>query len=169
MENKSRRENYIVGSAARQMAAQPLRQPLRQPQQDNRIHERQAIKYNKEKAKIMNPGYVFFLSVMTICMFVVLSYYLQLRTQTDTKRQIIASIETEVAELKMDNDGRYMRAQAKTPLTEIRQRATIELGMNYPDESQVVYYNVDKADYMEQLKEIPASNEKSLLSNIFGD
>ena len=169
MENTNRktRQDYIAGSAARQIAAQPQRQPARRPDETNKINERQAIKHNKEKAKVLNPGYVFFLSVMTICMFVVLSYYMQLHFQASTQMTKIVSLESQVAELKLDNDARYMRAQGKIPLTTIRQRATAELGLVYPTEKQIVYYNVDKADFMEQYKDIPTSGDKSLLGRIF--
>ena len=175
MENTNRktRQDYIVGSAARQLAAQPQRQPARPPvrrtDESTRINERQASKKNKEKAKVMNPGYVFFLSVMTIGMFVVLSYYMQLHFQANAQMHKIVSLESQVSELKLDNDARYMRAQGKIPLTTIRERATTELGMVYPAENQIVYYNVDKVDFMEQYQDIPNSGDRTLLGRIFGN
>ena len=178
MENTNRktRQDYVSGSAARQLATQPQRQPQRQPQgqpvrrtdESVRINERRSSKQNKEKAKVMNPGYVIFLSVMTITMFVVLSYYMQLHFQANVQMHKIVSLESQVAELKLDNDARYMRAQGKIPLTTIRQRATTELAMIYPAENQIVYYNVDKADFMEQYEDIPNSGDQTLLGRIFG-
>lgn len=171
MENTNRktRQDYISGSAARQLAALPQRQPQRRTDELHKIHENQAIQKNKEKAKVMNPGYVFFLSVMTACMFIVLSYYMQLHFQSQTQMHKIVSLESQVAELKLDNDARYMRVQGKIPLTTIRQRAAAELGMVYPSENQIVYYNLDKADFMEQYEDIPTSGDQTLLGRLFGN
>ncbi len=41
-------------------------------------------------------------------------------------------------------------------LEEIRQKATGELGMVYPGKDQIIYFEVDSSDYMNQYQDIPA-------------
>lgn len=165
---QNKKQVYVNGSVATQLNTAPLKRPQDDSQQLQRVRERQAVALNKEKAKQLNAGYLFFLTFMTIGLFVVLSYYVQLRGQADTRMHQIARLESEVAELKLDNDTRYMRAQAKVPLSQIRQRAAAELGMIFPTEAQTVYYDLNESDYMEQYQDIPDSGTDTLFGKFFG-
>ena len=165
---QNNKQVYVNGSVATKLNEAPLRRPQEESGDLRKVRERQAVAINKERAKHMNAGYLFFLTVMTIGLFVVLSYYVQLRGQADTRMHQIARLESQVAEMKLDNDTRYMRAQAKVPLTQIRQRAAAELGMVYPTESQTVYYDVNQSDYMEQYQDIPDGESNTLFGKFFG-
>ncbi len=165
---QNKKQVYVNGSVATQLNTAPLRRPQDESSKLRKVQERQAVAQNKEKAKSMNAGYLFFLTLMTIGLFVVLSYYVQLRGQAETRMHQIARLESEVAEMKLDNDTRYMRAQAKVPLAQIRQRATTELGMVFPTESQTVYYDLNESDYMEQYQDIPDSGTETLFGKFFG-
>lgn len=163
-----KKQEYITGSVATKLNTAPLKRPQEESRELEKVRERQAVRKNQERAKTMNAGYLFFLTTMTICLVVVLSYYVQLRGQANSKMRQIVKIESEVAEMKLDNDTRYMRAQSKVPLTQIRQRATAELGMIYPTETQTVYYDVNQSDYMEQYQDIPKSDTNTLFGKLFG-
>ena len=67
----------------------------------------------------------------------------------------IAALESSVSNLQADNDATYKRLVTSVRMEDVRERAMDELGMSYPDEDQIVYYEPDCADFMSQYGEIP--------------
>ena len=85
----------------------------------------------------------------------------------------ISSLESQIADLKADNDEAYKRIRMSVDLDSVREKALNELGMSYAKESQIsklanenVYsnqtvaghsqrYTVDNDDFMNQYSEIP--------------
>ncbi len=57
--------------------------------------------------------------------------------------------------LKNDNDAVQKKISNSVNIDNIRQRAMNELGMAYPQEDQIEYFEVDNDDYMNQYEEIP--------------
>ena len=51
--------------------------------------------------------------------------------------------------------GIYKRINTAVDLDVIKEKAINELGMFYATQDQIVYYSVDKTDYMNQYNEIP--------------
>ena len=66
-----------------------------------------------------------------------------------------SSLESQIADLKADNDEAYKRINTSVDLDSIRNTAMTEYGMSYAKESQIVYYTVNDDDYMNQYSEIP--------------
>ena len=64
-----------------------------------------------------------------------------------------AALESRIADLKADNDIRYKKLISGVNLNEIKQKAQ-ELGMKPADESQIVYYEVEHKNYMDQYKDV---------------
>ena len=67
----------------------------------------------------------------------------------------IASLQSEVNDLRADNDARYKSITTSVDLNEIKKKAIKELGMSYPKEKQVVYYFIENNNYMDQYSDIP--------------
>ena len=65
------------------------------------------------------------------------------------------SVATTIADLKADNDEAYKRINTAVDLDAVRETAINDLGMFYATGDQIVYYSVDKSDYMNQYNEIP--------------
>ena len=57
--------------------------------------------------------------------------------------------------LKMENDIVYNEILSGVDLEYVRDKAVKEFGMNYPAQSQIVYYNAASSDYVRQYEEIP--------------
>ena len=60
-----------------------------------------------------------------------------------------------VNEMKDDNDARYKQITTSVDLNAIKDAAINRLGMKYASQDQIVYYSVDKNNYMDQYSDIP--------------
>jgi len=87
--------------------------------------------------------------------------------QSDITNKIsnIATLESQLADLKSDNDEAYGRVTRSVDLEYVKQVAIGELGMVYASEDQVVLYESTEDDYVRQYADIP-SDEKSGLSSL---
>ena len=67
----------------------------------------------------------------------------------------IAALETSVNQLRADNDATSKRLATSVRMEDVKAQAIDMLGMSYPSEDQIVYYEIDRADFMSQYGEIP--------------
>ena len=67
----------------------------------------------------------------------------------------VAALESQVADMKADNDARYKEITTSMDLNSIKDAAINRLGMKYASQDQIVYYSVDNNNYMDQYNEIP--------------
>ncbi len=103
----------------------------------------------------MSPGYVMFLVLATAVMVAVSGVYLMLRAELTGRMKHVASLKSEVLDLKTSNDAEQQRIDTSINLDEIRQKAMGELGMVYPGKGQIQYFEIDSSDYMNQYQDIP--------------
>ena len=64
-----------------------------------------------------------------------------------------AALESKIAGLKADNDARYKELTSGINLNKIKQRAQ-ELGMKPANENQIVYYEIEHKNYMNQYENV---------------
>lgn len=162
-----RKMDYIDGNTVRKMEAAPQRrsdevheQLQRKQEQDREREERQrkarmAARRNQQKAMQMSPGYVAFLFIAMMAMMGVCSVYLQLQSEISGRMKNIASLESQVLDLKTDNDAAIKRINTSIDMEQVKNTAVNELGMVYPAEDQIQYFKVDVTDYMNQYEDIP--------------
>ena len=53
------------------------------------------------------------------------------------------------------NESARTRIEAASDISQIYRTATEELGMVYPDDSQVIYYDQTEREYVQQYESIP--------------
>ena len=158
--NNRNRAYQVEGSTVRRMEAMPdYRQERRDRQQREREEElrkrRRAAARNQEKALRMSKSYVVFLTMAVTVFGVFCGAYIKLQSDVTARMKMIASLESQITDLKADNDEAYKRINTAVDLDEIKETAINDLGMFYATEDQIVYYSVDKTDYMNQYNEIP--------------
>ena len=146
--NRNRAAYQVDGNTVRRMEAMPDYRKERRGRQEREREEelrkrRRAAARNQEKALRMSKSYVVFLT-MAVTVFGVTA-----------RMKAIASLESQVTDLKADNDEAYKRINTAVDLDAIKEKAIDELGMFYATQDQIVYYSVDKTDYMNQYNEIP--------------
>ena len=149
---------YIHGNTVRELEA-PARQNRRTreeiEQAKRRKNRRNAARRNRQRAMEMSRGYVAFLSVCVVIIAVSAVAFVKLQSQVTYRMNNIASLQSEVNDLRADNDARYKQITTSVDLNAIKDAAINRLGMKYASQDQIVYYSIDKNNYMDQYSDIP--------------
>ena len=150
---------YVNGSTVRKLEAQPVRREridrtkIKEEQQKKR--RRNAARRNRERALHMSRSYVAFL---TLCVGVVAFAavaMVQMQSQVTQRMEHIAALESQITDLKADNDARYKEIVTSVDLDYIKDVAMNQLGMQYATEDQIIYYSVENNNFMDQYSDIP--------------
>ena len=150
---------FVNGSTVRQIEAQPVRREridrtkIKEEQQKKR--RRLAAKRNRERALHMGRGYVAFLSLCVAVVAFAAVSLVQIQSQVTQRMERIAALESQITDLKADNDARYKEIVTSVDLDYIKDVAMNQLGMKYPTEDQIYYYTVENNNFMDQYSDIP--------------
>ncbi len=127
----------------------------------NRDHERRHVHVQEpsrqqRRRHNMSLGYLLFLSLIMVLMVGTLAWYISLQSQIKNSVKNIATLESQLNNLKQDNDEAYNRANGNVDLDEVKRIAIQEYGMTYATEGQVITYSDGGGnDYVRQLAPIP--------------
>lgn len=151
---------YINGSTVRELETQPVRREKGRNEQElaeirRKKNRRNAARRNREKAMYMGRGQVVFLTVCALISAAAAAGYIQIQAQVSSSMRQIAALESKVTDLKADNDAKYKSITTSVDLDYVKEVAINELGMKYAAEDQVVYYSIDKNNFMDQYQDIP--------------
>mgnify|MGYP004487551541 FL=1 len=148
---------YIDGNVIRHVQAVPERKTDRRSreQTQRRAEASRQARRNREKALRMNVPYVSFLTAVSVATVFVCVNFLQLQSEGISYRNKIASLESQLTELKLANDNAYEDAVSSVDMEEVKRIAVNELGMTYADEGQIILYNNQEGDYIRQYAEVP--------------
>ncbi len=99
-------------------------------------------------------GYVLFVAIALVFTAFVLMQYISLRSDVTNRLQHISALESELNDLKLENDATYSRINSNMDLEQIRDTAINELGMTYAREGQIETFTSENGDYVRQLAKI---------------
>ena len=99
-------------------------------------------------------GYVLFVAAALAFTAVILMQYISLRSDVTNKLKNISTLETQLNELRLDNDATYSRINSNMDLEQIRDTAINELGMTYAKEGQIETFTSENGDYVRQIAKI---------------
>lgn len=143
---------YVVdGSAARQLDYDYY---YEEEQQIRREEHRRAPKPRK-KARHMNLPYVMMLLAATTVLVVLCIQYIQLQSSIRTHQSTIAYLQTSLNNLQDANRVAEQNVSLSVDLNHVYEVATVELGMVYPDDEQVIVYDKSESEYVRQYDAIP--------------
>ena len=109
----------------------------------------------------MSLGYLLFLSFAMLVMVGTLAFYISLQSRVTTSMKNISKLESQLNQLKQDNDEAHNRANGSVNLDEIKKIAIQQYGMTYASEGQIVTYSDGGGeDYVRQLAPIPQTPNK---------
>lgn len=152
-------ETAVQGNVVRKLDTAPERRERREaPEAEPRRSRRQ------ERETLSIP-YCVFLAVACVMTLALGAFYLQQQALATSSQKQIASLESQLAELKKTNADELNRIETSVNLEEIREIALNELGMVYATEENVVLYENTKQNYVTQYQEVP-QEEDSLLKSI---
>lgn len=168
---RNARGMYVDGNAVRRLQEVPARpyqapgaqtarrvrenmpeRPAVQPRQLSREAQR-----NREKAKSMGRGFVVFLAVVSVAVLFCCVNYLQLKSELTGKIKTVASLETELSQIKEDNNAYESQVTSDVDLNTIKKLSIGRLGMNYPKDDQKKTYTMPSNSYVRQYQEVPES------------
>lgn len=142
-------ERYVYeGNAVRKLQAIPQEVPERRPV--SRTASR-----NRAKARRMSRGYVLFLAAVSVVALLMCVRYLQLKSIITTQTKKIAVTESELSQLKADNDALYNSVLASVDLEYIKNVAMNRLDMDYPGEDQIYQFDTAGNSYVRQYRNVP--------------
>ena len=150
---------YVNGSTVRHLEAQPVRKEridrtkIKEEQQKKR--RRNAARRNRERALGMSRGYVAFLILCVGIVAFAAVAMVQMQSQVTQRMEHIAALESQITDLKADNDARYKEIMTSVDLDYIKDVAINQLGMQYATEDQIIYYSVENNNFMDQYSDIP--------------
>ena len=154
-----REHTYTDGNTVRRQQTVPVPRrseevPQRSREEIIRERERQrAARRNRQRALAVNRGYVVFLTAATLLCCAVCAVFIYFQSNITTRISSIASLESQISELKGDNDAMEKRLETSMTLDEIKTRAG-ELGLIYPGSDQIQRYSVESSDYMNQCADV---------------
>ncbi len=140
----------IEGNTARRLAEPELYPPVRHDAEEVRRARR-----NREKAMQMSPAFVFFLSMVSFMVLGSCVGYLKVQASINTRIDNVEKLEQELAGLTDINEATRSRIAVASDIKQIYKTATEKLGMVYPDDSQVIYYDRTESEYVQQNENIP--------------
>ena len=123
-------------------------------QKEDRLLQRE-VRVAQERALRANRGYVIFLSIGVAIFGFFAGKYIEIQSDITARMKTISRLESQIANLKAENDEAYKRINTAIDLDAIKNTAINELGMFYAAEGQIVYYTVEDDDYMNQYIQIP--------------
>ncbi len=147
------RNSYEDGNAVRRAAYDPEeRQPRRKEQKSVK---RKKSERRSGRRKNAGAGFIVVLAIaLSLTVFSCINY-LQLKSRLTKQSAEIAGMESELSQLKADNDAYYNEVIASVTIEEIKRAALGDLGLHYASESQIRYYDMDDDGYVRQYTEVP--------------
>lgn len=164
---RSARGTYVDGNAVRKVQEIPARTyPAPGAQTARRVREsrpaaaarpkqlsREAQR-NREKAMSMGRGFVVFLAVVSVAVLFCCVNYLQLKSDLTGRKQVVTSLESELSQLKEENNAYESQVTSDVDLNTIKKLAIGRLGMNYPKDNQKKTYTMPSNSYVRQYQEV---------------
>lgn len=152
-------ENYYInGNTVRELEA-PIRPQRKSREEIEQIKRRKrrksAARRNRQRAMYMSRSYVTFLTVCVIVIAFSAASLVALQSQSTSRLHRIAALQSQLGDLKADNDAKYKNMMTSVDLNHIKDVAINELGMSYPTGEQIVYYTVETRNFMDQYCDIP--------------
>jgi cell division protein FtsL len=150
---------YVNGSTVRKINTEPVRREridrTKIEEQQQKKRRRNAARRNRARALHMSRGYVAFLTLCVGVIAFAAVALVQIQSQVTQRMEHIAALESQITDLKADNDARYKEIVTSVDLDYIKEVAINDLGMKYAAEDQIVYYSVENDNFMDQYSDIP--------------
>ena len=83
--------------------------------------------------------------------------YLRLQTQITGSMKAVAALESELTQLREDNDAYYSQVTSNVDLTAIKKIAIGRLGMRIPKADQIMTYETEGRSYLRQFQDVPGA------------
>lgn len=153
MEEKRRYSmGFENGSAARKLQPQWEEETVRRPRQVEQPEVVPKVKIGQGIDLIS----AFFLMCAIVATVWVCFNYLKVQSDVVQLNKSISSLETQISGLEKENNAlEAVLENEKYDLETVYQMAVGVLGMVYPNNNEVIYYNSEPEEYFRQYQDIP--------------
>lgn len=150
----AKRASYVYGNAARELAPKP-REEKRHVETSQERRER--LRRQKIRRQENRVNLVYLTSMVAIVVGIVVICYqlVSLQSEYKSNQTKLDDLKTEYQDLKSSNDELDAKLDAAIDYDAIYNTAVNELGMVYPDSSQVILYESGESEYVKQYKDVP--------------
>ena len=152
MENRRTYTGYEYGSAARKLQPQWEQEEVRRPQRVEQPEVQPKVRIGQGIDLI---SALFLMAAIVATLFVCVNY---LKVQSDVVQlnKSISKLEKQITNLEKENDAlSAVMENEKYDLETVYQMAVGVLGMVYPNNNEVIYYNNQETGYFRQYQDIP--------------
>lgn len=148
---------YTDGTAARKLAEQPRYIRPERTEEEELPHYAKVRKAQPQKGLklAMNPAFAVFLAFAVVATLGACTLMLSMQAKVTNQSDTISLLQSEIEALTDDNNAYEARINSSVNLEQIRDAAINRLGMVYPTEGQVLYYDLTEADYVRQFRDVP--------------
>lgn len=140
---------YLYGSTARKVETIPQRELERRNTPSTRTNSKVLAKPSPVNVPLL---------VLTLVAFALsgalMIQYISLNSHITVLTQSIQKLERQVNTLAAENDEYYGRIMSSIDLEKVREVAIMDLGMVYASEGQIITYDSQMDDYVEQSRVI---------------
>lgn len=147
---QSGHQPYIYGNAARKLEMLPdskntYKRKTAKPDVAQRPKRQtsKAVLKNRAAAKSMSPGFVIFLSLMSVVLIFCCISYLQAKSGLTYRIKEVANAESQLAEMRQDNTAYEAQLNSSVDINKVKEIAIKNLGMKYPSNEQKMTYKLD--------------------------
>ena len=146
---------YTEGTAVRKQIMEP------EYERPEEVYIPPYAKVRKQDAQkglrvAMSPAFAVFLGIAVAATLVACCLVLSMQTAVTNQSDTFTNLQSEIESLNEDNNAYETRINSSVDLDAIRETAMNELGMVYPSEGQVLYYDLTESDYVIQYQNVPA-------------
>ena len=158
--NNSKSEAYVYGNTVRKLSvAMPVTKPQKRDKADDDQEKREQRQHHKEMEKAHKINFLYTVAVVGVLAFIftVCVQYLELQAAVKSDSAEVSKLELQLSKLTDQNDMTELEANSSIDYDAIKATAMNELGMVYPNKSQVIDYTSKESEYVEMYgKKIPA-------------
>ena len=144
-------QKYINGSTARPLRTTTTKPKPRKHETKLTKTELRQIELERKFQRISAIAFVGF-----VCLMFFFSYsYLSILSESQTLSDEVVQLTSELNTITVSNDELEADIKSSIDYDEVFRVATEELGMKYPDRSQVITYDSSESEWVKQYKDIP--------------
>lgn len=150
-----RHTGYQYGSAVRKLeVAAPEVRPYNPERREEQEQERRARRREIRRNNRVNLIYTTVLALCATAVFAVCYQYLNLQADIKANSAAVVELQNQLNSLKAENNSHEAEINAGIDYNAIYDTAVNELGMVYPNRSQVINYDSKESEYVKQYKDI---------------
>lgn len=157
--NADYRSAYVQGNAARKLKTESaaINIPLQTEEQLEEKRQRRKKEQQIRRANKMNLAYTIVVTAVLAVIFTICYQYLNLQATAKANATEVSKLKSQLMTMTDNNDEMEVDIKASINYDDIYNTAVNDLGMIYPNKSQVITYKSSESEYVKQYQDVPGA------------